>query len=96
MTLLEQVRMELNAIRAEKWVAERKYQRQVRQDLKRNMEARDKYTRPYRKTSVAFTGIRPMPRGYQRRTYVQDFTNRQSQLAERILNELEKNRTGGN
>jgi hypothetical protein len=94
--LIEKVRQELNGIRAEKWVAERKSREEARKQLKRNMESRDRFTRPYRQTKVIRNGVTPMGKSVARRTYVQDLTARQTQLAERILNELAQNRPSGN
>ncbi len=93
--LLEQVRQELNGIRAEMWMADRRDRKQARESLKRNLESRDKWTRPYRQTRVIRNGIQPMSKSNSRRRYVQDLTARQTQLAERILNELAQNRPVG-
>lgn len=91
MTLLEQVQYELNGIRAEMWLAARRERQAARDELRRNLESRDKWTRPYRQTRVIRDGIQPMRKGVTRRTYVRELTERQTQLAERILNGLAQN-----
>lgn len=92
--LLEQVQHELNGIRAEMWMAARRERQAARDELRRNLASRDKWTRPYRQTRVMVNGIQPMKRSNTRRRYVQDLTQRQTQLAERILNGLAHDSAG--
>jgi hypothetical protein len=91
-TLIEQVQYELDSIRVEMWLAARRERQQARDELRRNLAARDRWNNPYRQTRVIRDGIQPMPRSHSRRRYVQELTARQTQLAERILNGLAQNR----